>query len=121
MAKDLTIRLENRPGQGADALEALGRAGINVEGGCSSGPEGLVHILVEDVAGARQALEAAGFTVGDERDVLVLSVEDRPGAAGAVLRRIADAGVNVDLLYVATNTRLVIGADDIEKARAAVQ
>ncbi len=121
MATDLTIRLEDRPGQVAAALEALGRAGINVEGGYGNAREGVFHILVDDVAGARQALQAAGFSGDDEQDVLVLSIEDRPGAAGEVFRRIADAGVNLVFVYLATNNRLVIAADNMEQARAAVQ
>ena len=121
MATDLTIRLEDHPGTAATALETVGRAGINIEGGYGNAREGIFHILVDDAVGARQALEAAGFTAGDAREVLVLSLEDRPGAAGAVLRRIADAGVNLDFVYVATNTRLVIASNNIDQARAAVQ
>jgi hypothetical protein len=122
MAKDLTVVLENRPGTLAGMGEALGRAGINIEGICGAATAGpsTVHILVQEAAGARQALEAAGFEVSQEREVLLLEIRDRPGALGAVARRIAAAGVNIDLVYLATNTRLVIGADDLDKARSAV-
>jgi hypothetical protein len=51
---------------------------------------------------------------------LVLDVSDEPGVAGSICRRIADAGVNIDLIYVATNTRLVLGVSDLEKARSAI-
>ena len=121
MATDLTIRLEDRPGTVAAALEAVGHAGINIEGGYGNAREGIFHILVDDVAGARQALEAAGFMVGDEREVLVLGIDDRLGAAGALFRRIADAGVNLDFVYLASNNRLVIASNNIDQARAAVQ
>ena len=122
MAKDLTVILEDRPGTIADMGEALGKADINIEGCCGfgSGGKGVLHILVEDVAAARRALQQAGLDVRGEREVLVLEAEDRPGVLGDVTRRIAKAGVNVDLIYVASNTRLVIGADDIGKARAAI-
>jgi len=122
MYKDLTVLLENRPGTLAGMGEALGKAGINMGGVCGVVSAGApsVHILVEDAAGARQALEASGFHVTAERDVLVLEIEDRPGALGAIARRMADAGVNIDLVYVATGTRLVIGTDDLEKAQSAV-
>ena len=122
MTKDLTVILEDRPGTLADAGEALGKAGINIEGLCGFAiqAKGVGHILVEDAAAARQALEEVGIEVGDEREVLVLEIEDRPGALGEVSRRIANAGVNIDLVYLATNTRLVIGADDLDKARAVV-
>jgi len=122
MAKDLTVVLENRPGTLAGMGEALGKAGINIEGVCGAVTAGspTVHILVEDAVGARRALAASGFEVSQEREVLVLEIKDRPGALGAVARRIAGAGVNIDLVYLATNTRLVIGADNLDKARNAV-
>jgi len=122
MAKDLTVILEDRPGTLADMGEALGKAGINIDGLCGfpCQGKGTIHILVEDAAAARRALEERGLEVRDEREVLILEVEDRPGAFGDVTRRIANAGVNIDLAYPATNNRLVIGADDLDKARAAV-
>jgi len=122
MAKDLTVVLEDRPGTLADMGEALGKAGINIDGLCGfpCQGKGVIHILVEDAAAARRALEEKGLEVRDERQVLVLEIEDRPGAFGDLTRRIANAGVNIDLAYPATNNRLVIGADDLDKARAAV-
>ena len=122
MAKDLTVILEDRPGTLADMGEVLGKAGINIDGLCGfpCQGKGTIHILVEDAAAARRALEERGLEVRDEHEVLILEVEDRPGAGGKVTRRIANAGVNIDLVYPATNNRLVIGADDLDKARAAV-
>lgn len=122
MAKDLTVILEDRPGTIADIGEALGKAGINIEGCCGfpSEGKGVLHILVDDAAAARRELQLAGLEVRGEREVLVLKVENRPGVLGDITRRIAKAGVNIDLFYVASNTRLVIGADDLDKARAAV-
>ena len=120
MAKDLTVVLDNRPGTLADLGEALGEAGINLDAMCGFPCEGkcVIHILVEDAGGARSALENAGLTVESERDVLLFEAEDRPGMLGETMRKLADAGVNVDLLYKATQTKLVIGADDLEKAQA---
>ena len=123
MSKDLTVMLEDRPGTLADLGEALGKAGVNIEGMCGLPIQGkgVFHILVEDAAAARRALEAAKFQVQEERDVLVLTMEDRPGEIGRVCRRIAAAGVNITLTYLATNTRVVLGADNLDKARAAAQ
>jgi hypothetical protein len=122
MLRDLTILLEDRPGTMADVGEALGKAGVNIEGLCGFPCEGkgLGHVLVEDASAARHALEVTGIEVRRERPVLVLEIEDRPGALGEVSRRIADAGVNIDLVYLATSTRLVLGVDDVDKARDAV-
>jgi hypothetical protein len=120
MAKNLVALLpEDRPGTLAAACEALGRAGVNIDGCCEL--EGYFHVLVEDVDAARRALEACGCDVGRETDVLVVDVEDRPGAAGEVLRRIAGAGVNIEFIYLTTSgPRLVVGAEDVERARAAL-
>lgn len=120
MAKDLTVVLDNRPGTLADLGEALGEAGINLDAMCGfpCEGEGVIHILVEDAGKACSGPENAGFTVESERDVLLFEAEDRPGMLGETMRKLADAGVNVDLLYKATQTKLVIGADDLEKAQA---
>lgn len=117
--KDLLVRLEDRPGTLAGMGEILGNAGINIEGisAASYKDASAIHILVEDAAGARQALEAKGVEVAAERDVLVMDISDRPGALGEIARKLADAGVNIELVYLATKTRLVLGVDDLEKAR----
>jgi hypothetical protein len=120
--KDLTVSLDDRPGTMADAGEALAKAGINIEGICGfpvSG-RGVAHFLVEDAAKARKALEDAGIKVTAQNDALVVDVTDRPGTLGQVTRKLANAGVNLNLLYLATNTRLVIGADNLDKARGAI-
>ena len=122
MARDLTVVLENRPGTLADLGEALAQAGVNIDGMCGFPCEGsgIIHILVQDANAARQALEEAGLRVGVERDVILYDAEDRPGMLGEIARKLADAGVNVDLIYKATQTKLVIGGDDLKKAQAAL-
>jgi hypothetical protein len=121
MPFDVTVTgVEDRPGQSAAVGEALGRAGINIDGIFGHGRLGEIHVLVEDPEGARQALEGAGFQVGEAREVLVLEIEDSPGAWGELARRVADAGVNIDLHYLATDTRVVLAVDDLEKGRAAL-
>lgn len=122
MAKDLTVILNNVPGTFASMGEALGNAGINIDGICGfpADGEGVVHLLVEDTEGAKSALSAAGHEVRSERDVLVVDVQDKPGEVGRVCRAMADAGVNLDLVYPTNKGQLVLGADDIDKARAAI-
>jgi hypothetical protein len=116
------VKLVDQPGAMAGACEALGAAGVNIEGCCAypAGTAGQLHLLVEDPAAARQALSAAGYEVVQERPVVVHELEDVPGSAGAALRRIADAGANLELVYLATATRLVVGVDDLEAARVAL-
>lgn len=120
--KDLTILLENRPGTLASLGESLGKAGVNIEGFCGFPVDGQAtgHLLVEDAATARRAIEQAGATVTGERDVLVVDLENRAGALGQTARKISDAGVNIDLVYLASDNRVVVGADDLDKARAAL-
>jgi hypothetical protein len=120
---NLTIVLKDRPGTLADVGEALGKAGVNIDGHCGFPCEGVgvLHVLVENPVTARKAVEQAGFEIRDERPVYVLDLDDKPGKLGKVARRIADAGVNLDLVYLATNSRIVIGADDLEKAKAAIE
>jgi hypothetical protein len=122
MATDLMVLVQDRPGTLADLGEALGNAGVNIDGMCGTMCEGkgVVHILVEDAAAARRAIEGAGLEVSSERDVLLFEAEDRPGMLGEVARRMANAGVNVDLIYKATQTKLVIGVDDLEKAQTVI-
>jgi hypothetical protein len=122
MPTDLTVWLADQPGAMAGACEALGAAGINIDGCCAypAGTAGQLHVLVDEAASARQALTDAGYEVVSDREVIVHELEDVPGSAGACLRRIADAGVNLELVYVATATRLVIGVDDLDAARTAL-
>lgn len=120
--QDLIVKLENKAGTLAQLGEALGNAGINIEGvsASASAAAAEVHILVQDAQMAREALGQAGVECGGERDVEVVSIVDQPGEMGRHLRKIADAGVNVDLAYLATSTRLVLGSADLAGLRGAL-
>ena len=122
MAIDLAVTVEDKPGELASLGEATGRVGINIEGVCCFSSQGrfVVHLLVDDAAAARQAIEGVGYTLIEEREVVVVGLEDRPGALGEATRKVADAGVNIELAYLATNTRLVLGAAEVDKLTAAV-
>jgi hypothetical protein len=120
--KDLTVTLEDKPGALADVGELTGGANVNIEGMCATtgGGRGEIHLLVEDPAAIRAALEGAGMEVSGERDVLVVEVEDRPGTMAAVARGLGDAGVNIEFAYPTFGgVKLVFGVDDLTKARAA--
>lgn len=119
--QDLIVNLENKPGTLAQLGQALGDAGINIEGVCGvAGAAAEAHILVQSAQLAREALKEAGIESGAERDVEVVAIVDQPGEMGRHLRKIADSGVNVDLVYLATNTRLVLGSGDLEGLRKAL-
>lgn len=119
--QDLMVNLENEPGTLAQMGEVLGNAGINIEGIAGmTDPAPHVHILVQSAQLAREALSEAGIECGGERDVEVIAVMDQPGEMGRHLRKIADAQVNIDLIYLATSTRLVLGSNDMEGLRRAL-
>lgn len=122
MAWDITVELENRPGTIADLGEALGDAGVNIDGICGFPCEGVgvIHVLVDDADSAASALESAGVMVRGRREVLVARLDDQPGTMGDLTRRFAEAGVNVDLVYLATDTRVVLGVDDMETGRSLI-
>ena len=119
--KDLTIELENRPGALAEMGEALGRAGVSVEGGgvFVVNGVGVAHFLFADGAAARRALESAGIRVLAEREVLVLRLHQaQPGQLGKISRRMAEAGVNIEVQYSDHDHQLILVVDDLAKGKA---
>ena len=119
-ATDLTITLQDdRPGVLAAALEAIARAGINLDAMAQF--DGILHLVTRDPSGATRALRAARVRVGPERPVLLVELEDRPGAGAAVVLRLAEAGHNVDYCYLATSTRLVIAGDEPKRLAQALE
>jgi hypothetical protein len=118
--KDLRIALENRPGALADMGEALGRAGVSIEGGGAFvvNGEGVAHFLFKDGDAARRALDAAGIRVVEDRDVLIQRLNQaEPGQLGKIMRRMAEAGVNIEVLYSDHDHQLILVVDDIVKGR----
>jgi len=125
MHTDLTVILEHRPGELARLGEVIGETGVRIRGlaGFTGEGRGVVHVLLDDqtVARCRAALERAGIGIADEREVLVVEVEDRPAAIGELARQLADANVNVDLAYTTFGgVKIVIATDDLPSARAAL-
>lgn len=121
MARDLAIVLPDRPGAMVAAWDRLSQAGVNIDGACAFPQKGAtwatLHILVEDGDVARAAVEAAGFQVVNQREVDVHEIEDRTGALAEIFKGYLDAGRNVDLMYLASNHRVVIGTDDTHERR----
>ena len=118
--RDLAIQLDNRPGALADMGEALGKAGVSVEGGGAwvVDGKGIAHFLFEDTAAARKALEAMGMIVVADREVLVQKLrQDEPGQLGKISRMMANAGVNIEVIYSDHQNQLILVVDDVEKGR----
>ena len=118
--QDLTIALENRPGALAEMGETLGRAGVSIEGGGAwvVGGEGVAHFLFADGDAARKALDAADIRVIAVRDVVVQRLKQGvPGQLGKLTRRMAEAGINIEVLYSDHDHQLVLVVDNVPRAR----
>jgi hypothetical protein len=125
MPKDLEVVLTDEPGQLAKLGQSMGEAGVNIQGMCAFTGEGrgIIHVLVDDAVAGRAAiaLKHNGMGVADQREVLVVDVENRPGSLGELALELAEAGVNIELLYTTYGgIKLVIATDDLENAKAAL-
>lgn len=119
LAADIAVELEgDRPGALARAITTIASAGINIDGYSEMG--GIVHVLTTELDQARKCLNDAGFHEVQEQDVVVVPVQDSPGAAAQVFQRIADAHINVRYSYLATGNRLVIASSNPQAVLQAV-
>jgi hypothetical protein len=122
MAYDVTVILDDQPGELARLGEVAGAAGVNLDGFAAFTGEGrgVIHVLVADdlLDVLRVALNQAGMGIADEREVMVVGIADEPGALGDLARRLADANVNIDLAYTTFGgVRVVLSTDDTRNAR----
>jgi hypothetical protein len=122
MAVDLVIEIENTPGALAQIAAAISDAGVNIAAATciGSGERAELHILVPHAEAARHSLAISHLAITREREVIVVDVEDRPGVLADLTRKIARAGVDLDLVYVATRNRVVFGAGDLAGLKAAL-
>jgi hypothetical protein len=122
MAFDLVIDVENTPGALAAVAGAVSDAGVNLAAATfmGTGERAELHILVPHPEAAKHSLAISHLTVTRQREVVVVDVEDRPGVLADLTRKIARAGINLDLVYVATRNRVVFGAQDADGLRAAL-
>jgi hypothetical protein len=122
MAVDLIIDIENSPGALAEVATAISDAGVNIAAATCVGPaeRAELHILVPHAEAVKHALAISHVAVTRERQVVVVDVQDRPGVLADLARKVAAAGVNLDLVYIATQNRIVFGAEDVPALRAAL-
>jgi hypothetical protein len=122
MPADLVIDVANETGALARVAAAISDAGVNISAATCIGTadHAELHILVPHAEAAKHSLAISHLAVTREREVVVVEVEDRPGVLADLTRRVADAGVNLDLVYVATGNRMVFGAPDLEALKAAL-
>ena len=123
MAVDLEIDVDNTPGALARVAAAISDAGVNIAAATcvGAGERAEIHILVKHAEAARHALALShDVAITREREVVVVEVDDRPGVLADLTRKVAQAGVDLDLVYVATRNRVVFGATDIEGLKTAL-
>ncbi len=120
-AYDFTIVVPNSKGSLATLAEELGREKINIEGLCAVENNGSVifHLLTTDKAATSGAITKVGYKVIRETEVIVERIDNHPGMLGKVTRRLADAGINLTTVYLATDTRLVLGSENISALESA--
>jgi hypothetical protein len=123
--QDLEVHLPDRPGALADLGQALGEAGVSLEGGGVFTYDGhaVAHYLVDDGPVALRAVVDAGLGPADVRDVVMTRLDqETPGQLGTLARRLGDAGVNVQIQYSdhVGNLVLLVTDEDTKACREAV-
>lgn len=122
MHKDLVIEVDNEPGALARVAAAVSDAGVNLAAATcfGNGQRAEMHILVPHPEATKHALALSNLAVTRERDVVVVDVHDEPGVLADLACKVAKAGVSLDLVYVATNNRVVFGSHDTAALAAAL-
>jgi hypothetical protein len=121
----LDIEVPDRPGELGKLAAILGAAKINIEAisGESAGGRSYVSLIVSQPVQARETLMKSGY-VCSSRTVLVVRLEDKPGALAALAKKLGDAGVDVvSLIHLGTvggQAQIALGVDNLEKARSLV-
>lgn len=127
MPTDLRIVLPDRPGTGTALCQAIADAGINLEGLCGDLRPGegwgYFHVVVDDARAeeAIRAVESTGCQVLDVHAVDLIQAENRPGELVAILSEYGDRGENIEVLYIASGDRIVIGTEAMRKPRHGVK
>jgi hypothetical protein len=119
-----TVDVKNQPGELARLCEAMAGGGVNlVLSATTRGEGGTVVFIADDEASAQTVLENTGIEY-TMRPALTIRMENQPGTGAATFRKLANAGVNADLLLpVRVSDDLffaVICVDDADKARHAL-
>jgi hypothetical protein len=119
---DLVVEVDNEPGALARVAAAVSDAGVNLAAATcmAGGDRAELHILVPHAEAVKHALAIASLAVTREREVVVVEAEDRPGELADLARKVAKAGINLDLVYVATRNRVVFGSNDLQGLREAL-
>ena len=121
-ANQLSIFMENKPGQLVKVTEELKETGIDIRAMSLADTKdfGIVRMIVSDIEKAQTALKAKGF-MSTITKVLCVAMNDTPGGLSAVTQLLAEAEVNIDYLYacitvVGKDAYIVMHVDNEKKA-----
>lgn len=121
----LDVDLPDAPGELAKLLEILARASINIDAMSANSGKGhsYVSLITDQPIKARQSLSKAGYACS-QRTVIVVSVPDEPGSFAALVRKLGDAGVDIESVVhlegMGDRVQLALGVDNRDAARALV-
>ena len=119
------VEAKNKPGILAEVSKAIADKGVNVVTGSviGLGESGGFAFISNDEGGTRTALREANATFR-EVEVMPISVADEPGALAKIAKKLADAGVNIELVLPTgmsgNKMTLALGVDKIDAARKAI-
>jgi hypothetical protein len=119
-----TVELKNQPGELARLCEAMASGGVNlILCATSQADSGTVAFIADNEAAGTIVLEGAGIQY-TEHPALTVRMDNVPGAGAATFRKLANAGVNVDLVLPVrvSNEQFfaVICVDDVDAASSAL-
>ena len=124
--KQFEIYVQNKPGEVARLTEVLAKNAVNVRGISTDlgGPKSIIRVITDDEVSARSILKANGIE-NQERDVLVISMSDKPGELAKMTRKLAKAGINIESLFIlgskTNDVHVAVGVDQREKAQERLQ
>jgi hypothetical protein len=116
------VDLMNKPGELARLAETIAQKGINITGfaGATAGDAGTVVVVTNDEAGTRSAINEKGFRAR-EVELVMASLENKPGSLAAAAKKLADAGINVEAALPTgmsgENVSIAFATDQPAKAR----
>jgi hypothetical protein len=125
-AKELKVRVENRPGMLGELASALGEKGVNLRAlnAWIEGDVGVVRMVVDKAGPAKRVLAKRDLEV-EEKDVLEIELPDRPGALGAAAAALGEAGVNITYVFLGTGAArratVFLGVSDLPRAMKALR
>ena len=99
----LSLFLENRPGQLIDPCRVLARAGIDIRTLTLADTHdfGILRMIVSDWQAGAAALRDAGY-VTNTTEVVAVEVPDRPGGLADLLDTLENSEVNIEYMYAFT-------------------